>query len=111
MSMRNMINWFLNLFGFGHKIFSYRIVSELPKNPQNDIVYIEGNALVEDYWYALFKCPCGCGGTIMLNLIEDCKPSWKIYFNKKRFSIYPSIWRTKKCSSHFWLKNGKVVWA
>lgn len=109
--MRKLVYRIFGLFGLRREVFSYRIVSELPQNPHKQIVYIEGNTIDEDYWYALFKCPCGCGDTIMLNLIQDCKPSWEIHFDKKRFSIYPSIWRTKKCRSHFWLKNGKVVWA
>ena len=88
-----------------------KIVSELPAEPLENILYLEGNVLEKDYWYALLKCPCGCGDKIMLNLITDSKPCWSVVFKKELPTVFPSIWRTKNCESHFWLKRGKIIWA
>lgn len=86
------------------------IVPELPRDPKKFTVYVEGNKELNDFWYALFYCPCGCGEKIMLNLINDSKPCWEIEINEYKFSIAPSIWRTKNCASHFWLKDNKIIW-
>lgn len=58
-----------------------------------------------------FKCPCGCGETILLNLLSDTKPQW--YFDISYsgiINVSPSIWRTVGCKSHFWVVDGNVKW-
>lgn len=87
------------------------IVPELPDNPNEKTLYVEGDKRLNDYWYALLICPCGCKETIMLNLMSDAKPCWNIKIEKSDFSITPSIWRTKNCKSHFWLRNREIIWA
>jgi hypothetical protein len=110
----NLKRIFRRIFDFLKKnkksnLYKLRIVSELPKFPDDEIVYLEGNEKLDEYWYALLKCPCGCKENIVLNLIDDVRPYWQIKMDKSNFSIFPSIWRTKNCKSHFWLKNGKVI--
>lgn len=105
---------FVRIWGFFRKkehALRLEVVSELPENPSEKTLYLEGNAKEKDFWYVLLKCPCGCGDNIMLNLVNDVKPCWKVNINKNRPSIFPSIWRTKECKSHFWIKKGRVVWA
>jgi len=105
---------FDRIWGFFRKkehVFKLETVSELPENPIEKTLYLEGNVKEKDFWYALLKCPCGCGDSIMLNLMTDAKPCWKVIVSDKIPSVFPSIWRTTKCKSHFWLRKGKVVWA
>ncbi|RKN82852.1 DUF6527 family protein [Ulvibacterium marinum] len=105
---------FRRILGFFRKKehgFKWQIVFELPEEPLEKILYLEGNIREKDYWYALLRCPCGCGDKIMLNLMNDAKPCWKVNIDKRRPSVFPSIWRTKNYKSHFWLSKGKVVWA
>ena len=111
MLVKRLFNWILGFFGSKEKGFKCKIVSELPETPIDSILYIEGNIKENDYWYALLKCPCSCGDIIMLNLMTDTKPCWKVSVKNKKPSVYPSIWRTKNCKSHFWLKEGNIVWA
>lgn len=114
MLLKKLFNWFLSLFKFKKEDlaehYELEIVSELPENPNDKVLYIEGNKKLKDYWYALLKCPCGCKENIMLNLMDDAKPCWSVKIRRSNFSIAPSIWRTKNCKSHFWLSNRKVVW-
>lgn len=71
----------------------------LAVNIQDGIVYVDDEDKV-----ATFKCPCGCGDVIALNLIPNTKPSWSVSGN----TITPSINRTARCKSHFSITNGKV---
>ncbi|MEO9504908.1 MAG: DUF6527 family protein [Maribacter dokdonensis] len=109
--MKHIYNWILSFLFEKQKRFKWEIVSELPEKPDEYILYIEGNFKEEDFWYASLKCPCDCGDIIMLNLMTDTKPSWNVNIENKNPSVYPSIWRTKNCKSHFWIKDGKLVWA
>lgn len=111
MLVKRLFSWILGFFRKKQKGFKWNIVSELPEIPFENILYIEGNIKEEDFWYALLKCPCGCGDNIMLNLMTDSSPCWEVGFKKETFSIYPSIWKTKECKSHFWLTNGEIIWA
>jgi hypothetical protein len=62
-------------------------------------------------WCAAMLCPCGCGGGIHLSLVRGDKPSWRLDVdNSGRPTLYPSIWRTAGCRSHFLLRRGRVVW-
>lgn len=111
MLVKRLFNWILSFFRKKEKVFKWKIVSEFPVDPIEHTLYLEGNVKEEDYWYALLKCPCGCGDNIMLNLMKDSKPCWEVFFNKERFSVYPSIWRKNNCKTHFWLREGKIFWA
>ncbi|WP_313710354.1 DUF6527 family protein [Pseudomonas sp.] len=57
------------------------------------------------------KCPCGCGRTIELLVIQEAKPRWDITVDADGLpNLNPSVWLTSGCKSHFWLIRGKVVW-
>ncbi|WP_410504650.1 DUF6527 family protein [Maribacter sp. ACAM166] len=109
--MKQLFKWILSFFTKESKAFKLKIVSELPKEPVEHTLYLEGNVKEDDYWYALLKCPCGCGDNIMLNLMTDSKPCWEVKLINKHPSVFPSIWRTKNCKSHFWVKEGKIFWS
>lgn len=65
----------------------------------------------QEDWCVGFKCPCGCGRTIELLLIEDASPRWDCKLDQKGHpSLHPSVWLKNGCKSHFWLKNGRVQW-
>lgn len=90
---------------------SLMIVSKAPGNATIDdgqfITVIYENI---PYW-AIFKCPCGCGTVISLSLQKIHRPSWTVEKSKTgRPSLYPSVWQNKGCCSHFWIKEGRVHW-
>ena len=62
-------------------------------------------------WAVAFKCPCGCGDRLELQLIAELVPHWKLLSGDERHpTIHPSIWRSDGCKSHFWIKSGSVHW-
>jgi hypothetical protein len=90
---------------------SLQIVNKTPGNAainENEfIAVIHENT---PYW-AMFRCPCGCGTVISLSLQKIHKPSWTVEKSKYgRPSLYPSVWQNKGCCSHFWIKGGRVHW-
>lgn len=62
-------------------------------------------------WAVAFRCPCGCGKRLELLLIKEVTPHWTISVSDEgKPTLYPSIWLKAGCKSHFWLRNGKVIW-
>lgn len=58
----------------------------------------------------VMSCPEGCGDTITLNLDKRAGRAWGIYGDRKRLSMYPSVWRNNGCRAHFILWAGKILW-
>ncbi len=84
-------------------------LKDLPETFENNTYYLIGNN--KNPWVAAFLCPCGCKGTIQLNLLKNAHPCWSIKLSwYKGISISPSIWRTEGCQSHFWIRKGQVIW-
>lgn len=62
--------------------------------------------------WAMLVCPCGCQEVITLSLQQAHHPHWRLGVDAKGLpSIWPSIWRTQGCRSHFWLERGRIFWA
>ncbi|AEH90643.1 MULTISPECIES: DUF6527 family protein [Mesorhizobium] len=84
------------------------------KTPPNDAVrpghFISVVHKGRPYW-ALFRCPCGCGDVVSLPTHAPHNPRWRIEVSLEgRPTLHPSVWRTKGCLSHFWLSDGRVYW-
>ncbi|WP_114761686.1 DUF6527 family protein [Pseudomonas chlororaphis] len=78
------------------------------KMPMRSIVLAQDGR--ED-WCVGLQCPCGCGRTIELLVIEEAHPRWDYSVDAKGSpSLHPSVWLTNGCRSHFWLKNGRIHW-
>jgi hypothetical protein len=54
--------------------------------------------------WIIFKCPCGCGEQLPINLDPRAGPAWRLYRGKKGVTLFPSVWRDTGCESHF------IVW-
>lgn len=64
-----------------------------------------------EQWSVGMRCPCGCGTTIELLVIPEAKPRWDVEVNNHGLpTLKPSIWLNKGCRSHFWIREGKVIW-
>lgn len=62
-------------------------------------------------WSVGMLCPCGCGETIEIMLLPCVSPRWDLKVDAQgRPTLYPSVWRSVGCKSHFWVKRGRVVW-
>lgn len=88
--------------------YSTTFISDIPEILENYIVYISSNK--DNYWVATLLCPCGCNEVIKLNLLRDASPRWSFKIKQKKISLYPSIWRTKGCRSHFSIIDSKLRW-
>lgn len=93
--------------------------------PARRLVVVEGDALPTslprrnliltrddgDDWSVGMRCPCGCGDTIELMLLEEARPRWDVEVDGAgRPSLRPSVWRENGCRSHFWVRSGRIHW-
>jgi hypothetical protein len=54
--------------------------------------------------WLLFRCPCGCGELLRINLTPSIRPCWRLRISGNgKLSLYPSIDRESGCYSHFFL--------
>lgn len=81
----------------------------LPPNlPARDLVLCQEG---DEKWCVGMRCPCGCGKVIELLLLQNTQPRWDLIIDRQgRPSLFPSVWVQTGCRSHFWIRNGRVVW-
>lgn len=91
----------------------YRVVAvaEKPSVLKKYKVYLIGEN--DSFWAAVFICPCGCEADVWLNILRaDNRPTWVVKgMCGNKATITPSIWRQVGCKSHFFIKNGRLIWA
>ena len=88
--------------------FEVEAVDSAPERLRTDTVYLITDDGVP--WSVAMRCPCGCGETLFLSLLEG-SPRWRIEQHRNgTVSVSPSIWRTTGCQSHFFLKKGVIAW-
>lgn len=81
----------------------------LPEQLAIYTVYIIG--IPGNEWLAKMICPCGCGKTLFLSLLQDEAPNWKWRIGSDgTVTLSPSIWRQVGCKSHFLMQNGLIHW-
>ena len=88
------------------------VVSEgaLPGDLKPKILYVVKEDGVA--WQAALICPCGCGDRLDLNLLPDERPYWQVRIGASGVaSLHPSVQRTEGCESHFFLREGRIIWA
>jgi hypothetical protein len=106
--MKKLKSFLINLFSRFKKRHRAAFCKDLPPKLKSNTIYIIGANSYE--WLIAFECPCGCKDVIQLNLLTNSSPFWNYKLYKGKVSIYPSIYRTKGCKSHFTLRNGIVKW-
>ena len=107
------MKWWQPIYRWYYR-WRYRTVAcefdtDLPGTPRPGRCYV---AMDQDFpWAVSLQCPCGCGEPITLNLVGS-HPVWKLTKTTENLiTLYPSVWRTRGCESHFWVKQGRIVWA
>jgi Family of unknown function (DUF6527) len=55
-------------------------------------------------------CPDGCGEMLTVNLDRRSGPAWRFYRDADSISIFPSVWRTTGCKSHFIVWRSRIYW-
>lgn len=81
----------------------------LPSSPIPRTLYIvQEDGFVE---MAAMICPCGCGRVLQMNLLPDERPYWSVQHHPDGTStLNPSVWRKTGCQSHFWFRQGRIIW-
>jgi hypothetical protein len=99
----------------GRRIAAWRgrhlvsFVDEDPEQVEAGKIYVIGEG--GHPWYAAMACPCGCGETIKLAMIEGSRPRWSFVRHwDETVSLKPSVWRKVGCKSHFWIRDGRIHW-
>ena len=106
--MLRFFRWLQRLFGITPK-YRLRKCDEIPDSLDQYTLYVVGSEGC--YWLAAMTCPCECGDLIQLSLASSGHPRWTIDWEVQvAASLYPSVHRTTGCRSHFFLKQGKVIW-
>jgi hypothetical protein len=94
-------------------------------SPRRSVTIIEGDTLPNELphrnlalarengedWCIGMRCPCGCGQRLEMMLLKEIKPRWDVRVNARgHVSLHPSVWLRTGCRSHFWMREGKVIW-
>lgn len=93
---------------------NFRSITEVEKTPPNQTILADQFIIVthrQKPLWAIFKCPCGCGDVISLAMQPPHNPRWRLVSAQSSSpTLHPSIWRSKGCFSHFFVRNGYVDW-
>lgn len=106
--------WWRLLWWLGFAPRPQLLAEVTPLNPSPDAV-TPGRLIVvggKDFQkWAYFRCPCGCGETIMLSLSSARRPRWSVIIDQLgRPTIRPSVRQVSGCFSHFFVRQGVVDW-
>ena len=85
-------------------VLDHQFVEFIPDELKEKTLYI---SII--YCTAVHKCCCGCGREVVTPLSPT---AWKLIFDGKSVSLYPSIgnWNLP-CQSHYFITKNKVAWA
>lgn len=106
---------FLRLFRLARRQtgprFHAEYVLELPAQPQPWIVYL-GRDADKTVWGGVLLCPCGCRESIHVNFVRGHDAVWTYYVRRDgTITLSPSVWKNRGCRSHFFVREGVLIWA
>lgn len=82
---------------------------DVPTVLSRDTIYIIGDA--SGSWSVALLCPCGCKAIVQLSTMRGSRPRWRLQPERDgTVSLYPSVWRTQGCRSHFLVRFGRIIW-
>ena len=84
--------------------FELQRVQYMPKNLEPGILYVS-----DEFGAAAHLCACGCGSKVRTPISPT---DWRCEEDDSGPSLYPSVgnWQ-QPCQSHYWIRNGRVLWA
>lgn len=81
-----------------------RVVEYIPEQLNEGVLYVSHR-----YGTAVHKCCCGCGEEVVTPLSPT---DWSIRTIGNNVTLKPSVGNWSfACQSHYFIKNGRVVWA
>lgn len=79
-------------------------VEFMPDDMENGVIYVS-----DRFETAVHLCACGCG-------VETITPfkdphGWSLKTDDGKVTLHPSIGNMAfPCGSHYWVRDGKIVW-
>ncbi len=73
----------------------------IPKTLEPGILYVS-----EEFGTMAHICPCGCGEKVITPL-----NMWTLKISDNKPTLSPSIGNFQTCGSHYFIKDGNIVWA
>lgn len=109
-NFKKFLAWiFEPLLAFKDKPYRIKLVEDPPDHLDKKHLYVVGSK--DEPWQIEFLCPCGCQDKIVLPVNRQTSPRWDLQINKDGTpTLSPSVWRTKGCKAHFFLRRGKIQW-
>lgn len=108
------MNWLKNIWrwilGYRRDLSLRFIIGDTPPESvkRGHLVVARENG---ECWAAALLCPCGCNDRLEVALIPDVTPHWRLTVSKNGApNLFPSVWRKTGCLSHFWVREGRIVW-
>lgn len=78
-------------------------VDRMPTEIEDGVLYVLPHLQV-----AIHNCMCGCGEKVVTPL-GDCQWSWN--YDGNNVTLSPSVGNFQyDCKSHYFLRQGKVIW-
>lgn len=107
--LKALTRWILRFIALRPSTLRVKRVDELPDTFVKGMVYIAGEH--EHLWFVAMKCPCGCGEVLQMNLNKRMRPCWRIIEHRDgTVTLRPSVHRTVRCASHFFVDHGRITW-
>lgn len=80
------------------------LVETMPEQLDEGVLYVS-----ERFKVAMHRCCCGCGSEVVTPLSPV---EWRVRIHHGVASLIPSIgnWGLA-CQSHYWIRDGKILWA
>jgi hypothetical protein len=78
-------------------------VEFIPEVLEEGVLYIS-----QEFETSTHLCACGCKTEVVLPITQA---GWSLKVDNDMVTLHPSIGNRFACKSHYWIRNGEVVWA
>ena len=83
--------------------YQTRFVDRMPISPTDGTLYV-----LPHFEVAIHNCMCGCGEKVVTPLGDD---HWSWSYDGTDVTLSPSVGNFQyDCKSHYFLRDGKVIW-
>ncbi len=82
---------------------AHTFVDTIPDHLHDGVLYVS-----MEFRTTMHLCACACGNPVVLPLRRT---AWSLMYDGETVSVRPSVGNWSfACQSHYWIRQGKVVW-